>query len=197
MRSKGNTTSAQVDAYVAKSKRWPAEVARLRELLLDCGLSEALKWGKPCYAQDGNNIAIIQEFKGFAALLFFKGALLRDPGGLLESQGENTRSALRVCFTSVAQVDAREADLRDFVRQAGEVAKAGLTLPEPPELVLAPELKARLDAEPALAAAFAALTPGRQREYNLHISGAKKSETRARRLEGCEAAILDGKGLRD
>lgn len=191
------TTSPEVDAYLARAKRWPKECARLRAILLDCGLSEALKWGKPCYAHEGNNIAIIQEFKAFVALLFFKGVLLHDAAGVLEQQGENTRSARRVCFTSVGQVAKREAVLRDLVRQAIDVERAGRTIPKPSKLVLVEELLGRLKSDPALGAAFYALTPGRQREYNLFFSGAKKSETRAARVEKCAPRILAGKGLRD
>lgn len=165
--------------------------------MLACGLSEALKWGKPCYAHDGNNIAIIQEFKAFAALMFFKGALLKDTHGLLEEQGENTRSALRICFTSVQQVVEREAMLKSYVRQAIEVEKAGLSVPKKSELVLVDELQARLDADAKLAAAFRALTPGRQRAYNLYFSGAKKSDTRAARIDKCVPQILAGQGLRE
>jgi len=190
-------TSPEVDAYLAKSKQWPKECARLRATMLACGLSEALKWGKPCYAHDGNNIAIIQEFKAFAALMFFKGALLKDTHGLLEEQGENTRSALRICFTSVQQVVEREAMLKSYVRQAIEVEKAGLSVPKKSELVLVDELQVRLDADAKLAAAFRALTPGRQRAYNLYFSGAKKSDTRAARIDKCVPQILAGQGLRE
>lgn len=165
--------------------------------MLGCGLSEALKWGKPCYSHEGKNIAIIQEFKAFVAVMFFKGALLDDPEGVLERQGENTRSALRVCFTSVKQVAAQKAALQDFVRQAVEVETKGLTVPASSEIVLVDELQARLDDDPALRAAFAALTPGRQRGYNLYVSGAKKSETRAARVAKCAPQILAGKGLHD
>ena len=189
--------SPEVDAYLAKGRRWPKECARLRSIMLDCGLSEALKWGKPCYAHEGNNVAIIQEFKAFVALLFFKGALLPDPHGLLEKQGDNTRSALRVCFTTAAQVVKREAALRDSVRHAIGVERAGLALPKAPKLVLVDELQVRLKGDPGLRAAFAALTPGRQRAYNLHFSGAKKSETRAARVDKWVPQIRAGKGLRD
>lgn len=189
--------SAEVDAYLARTRTWPAECARLRAILLGCGLSEALKWGKPCYSHDGKNIAIIQEFKAFVAVMFFKGALLEDPEGVLEKQGENTRSALRVCFTSVKQVAAKKAALQDLVRQAIDVETKGLTVPASSEIVLVEELRARLDDDRALRAAFAALTPGRQRGYNLYVSGAKKSETRAARVAKCAPQILAGKGLHD
>jgi len=189
-------THPKVDAYFAKAKRWQAESEALRAILLDCGLEEALKWGKPCYAFEGNNIAIIQKFEDFVALLFFKGALLEDPKGLLEQQGANTRSAKRLCFTDAKQVGKRKAAIKRFVRQAIDVEKAGKTVPKP-KLVLAKELKARLAQDPKLRKAFEALTPGRQREYNLYVSGAKQSKTREARVEKHVKAILAGRGLRD
>lgn len=188
---------ANADAYFAESEGWRPESERLRALLLDCGLSEAIKWGKPCYLHDGHNIAILQKFKPFLALMFFKGALLDDPWGYLESQGEHTRSALRVTFTSVDDVVAREEAIRRYVAQAIEVEEAGLTVPKIERLELIEELQARLAADPALKAAFEALTPGRQRAYNLHFGSAKKPETRIRRIEQSAAKILAGKGLRD
>lgn len=187
---------ADVDEFLACATSWHDECAALRAILLDCGLGEAIKWGKPCYTHDGSNIAIVQPFKDFLALMYFKGALLDAPDGVLQEQGENTRSARRLCFTSVAQVAEMEATVRDLVRQAIEVDQAGLTV-DPPELELVDELQARLDDDPALKAAFEALTPGRQREYNLYVSGAKQSQTRARRVDKHAPRILAGKGLRD
>jgi uncharacterized protein YdeI (YjbR/CyaY-like superfamily) len=191
------TKNPKVDAFLARATEWHDEAARLRELLLGCGLDEDLKWGKPCYASDGNNIAILQPMKAFLSLMFFKGALLSNEHGALESQGENTRSALRLCFTSVAQVEARADIVRTCVREAIEVERAGLSVGPPPPLEPCPELQAALDADPALAAAFAALTPGRQREYDMHIAGAKQTATREKRAQTCAPKILAGKGLRD
>lgn len=188
---------ADVDEFLAKAKRWRDETAALRDILLDCELEESIKWGKPCYAHGDANIAVIQPMKGFLALMFFKGALIEDPRGLLEEQGENTRSARRLCFTSVEQVAKRERAVRGFVKKAIAVEKKGLTLPKRSKLVLAQELQARLDGDRKLKAAFAALTPGRQREYNLFVSGAKQSKTRAARVEKHVRRILAGKGLRD
>ena len=186
-----------VDAYFARAKQWREESERLRTILLACELDEALKWGKPCYGVDGKNIAIIQPMKAFVALLFFKGALLEDPDGVLEEQGENTRSALRLCFTSVREVAEMESVVRDFVRQAVEVESAGLSVPKQTKLELVEELRTRLEGSPKLKAAFEALTPGRQRAYNIYISGAKRSQTRADRVEKCVPAIRAGRGLRD
>jgi len=192
-----SSVTSEIESFFSKSRPWKEESAAVREILLDCGLEESFKWRKPCYADDGANIAILQEMKRFLALMFFKGALLDDPGGVLEEQGKNTRSARRVCFTSVEQVRAWEAVVRDLVASAIAVERAGTELPEAPKLVLAPELQQRLDADTDLKAAFEKLTPGRQRAYNLHVSGAKQSATRARRVERHVARILAGKGLRD
>lgn len=187
----------KVDSYIARSKQWPDEMAELRSVLLDCGLTEELKWGKPCYAHEGRNIGIVQEMKDFLALMFFKGALLRDTAGVLEAQGPNSRSARRIRFTSVEDVRRLAGTVREYVEEAIAAEETGLTVGPPPELVLVEELQDRLDGDPALAAAFGALTPGRQREYNLHISAAKQAATRAARVEKHVQQILDGKGLRE
>jgi uncharacterized protein YdeI (YjbR/CyaY-like superfamily) len=187
----------KVDAYIGRSEKWPAEMNELRPVLLGCGLTEAIKWGKPCYSHEGSNIAILQEMKDFLALMFFKGALLEDPESVLEEQGPNSRSARRMCFTSVEDV-ARLADtVKAYVEEAIDVEQAGLELGPTPDLVPVEELQHRLDEDPALKAAFEALTPGRQREYNLYFSDAKQAKTRAARVEKYAPKILDGKGFRD
>lgn len=186
-----------IDAYVERSRQWPEEIRQLRSILLGSGLTEEIKWGKPCYSRDGKNIAIIQEMKHFLALMFFKGALLNDAAGVLESQGPNSRSARRVEFSSVDDV-ARLADtVRTLVDEAIAVEAAGLVVAPAPELELVDELRHRLDEDPALSSAFTALTPGRQREYNLHISQAKRAATREARIDKCAPKILAGKGFRD
>jgi uncharacterized protein YdeI (YjbR/CyaY-like superfamily) len=186
-----------VDAVVHRATEWQAEIRKLRSILLDCGLDEELKWGKPCFGFEGRNVAIIQPFKRHCALLFFQGALLKDTHDLLRSQGANTRSAMRLEFTSEAQI--RKTVVRSYVKQAIAVAKAGLKVdldatPEPghPE-----ELTLALEKDRRLAKAFRALTPGRQRAYVLHFAGAKQSRTRAARIEKCTPRILSGKGLND
>lgn len=189
--------NAAVDAYVARSTRWPAELAELRAILLGCGLVEELKWGKPCYADDGRNIAIVQEMKELLALMFFKGALLEDAAGVLREQGPNSRSALRMEFRSVADVRGLADVIARYVAEAIAVERSGATVAPAPELELVAELRARLDDDADLRAAFAALTPGRQREYNLHIAGAKQAATRAARVEKLAPQILAGRGLRD
>jgi uncharacterized protein YdeI (YjbR/CyaY-like superfamily) len=186
-----------VDAYINRSQMWPSEMAALRPILLDRGLTEAIKWGKPCYGHDGKNIAIMQEMKDFLALMFFKGALLSDPAGVLRAQGPNSRSALRIEFTSVDDVTRLRDTVAAYVEEAIAVESAGLEVGPAPELVLVEELQQRLDDDPALRTAFESLTPGRQREYNLIIADAKQASTRAARVDKYAPRILEGKGLRD
>jgi uncharacterized protein YdeI (YjbR/CyaY-like superfamily) len=186
-----------VDEHLARSTQWPDELAAMRRVLLGTRLSEHLKWRKPCYVHEGANIVILQEMKGFLAAMFFKGALLEDPAGLLRDQGPNSRSAKRLELTSVAQIEELAPIIADYVAEAVEVERSGRKVPAPPALELADELQELLDADAALAAAFSALTPGRQREYQLHIGGAKQASTRTSRAEACAPKILAGKGLRD
>ena len=187
----------QVDAYIRESNQWREEIARLRSMLLSCGLTEEIKWGKPCYIHDGSNIVIIQEMKEFLSLMFFKGALLTDPDGVLEEQGPNSRSARRIEFRSVDDVARLAGTVSAYVAEAIDVETEGLDVGPAPELVPIDELQSRLDGDPAFEAAFEALTPGRRREYNLYFSGAKQATTREARIEKYAQKILDGKGLRD
>ena len=187
----------RVDAFLARAKAWRGEMRKLRSILLACGLDEDLKWGKPCYQFEGKNIAILQPFKEQCALMFFKGALLKDPRGLLHSQGENTQSALRMEFTDEAQIAA--AAIKDFVKQAIAAEKAGLKVEfkAKRELVFPDELEQAFKKDRALAKAFHALTPGRQRAYVMHFAGAKQSQTRSNRVAACIPKILAGKGMND
>ena len=187
----------KVDAYIDRSTMWPDEMRRAREILLGCGLTEQIKWGKPCYSDGGANIAILQEMKGFLSLMFFKGALMPDPDGLLRSQGPNSRSAMRMEFTSVADIDAVATSLAAYVAAAIAVEASGVTAPPAPELDLVDELRERLADDDRLREAFESLTPGRQREYNLFIGSAKQSATRQARIDKHVDAILAGRGLRD
>lgn len=186
-----------VDAYVARSEKWPEEISRLRPVLLDAGLVEEIKWGKPCYVHNGRNIAILQEMKEFLALMFFKGALLSDPEGILEEQGPNSRAARRVRFASVEDVDRLAGTLAGYLDEAIDVEEAGVEVGPAPEPVMCEELRLRLDRDPALATAFDALTPGRRREYVLYVSDAKQAATREARIDRSVPRILAGKGLRD
>ncbi len=187
----------EVDEYIDRSDQWPGEIEALRPILLGAGLTEAIKWGKPCYSHEGKNIAIIQEMKDFVSLMFFKGALLADGEGILREQGPNSRSALRIEFTSVDDVFRLAETIAAYLREAIGVEESGIEVEPPPELVLVGELQQRLDEDPALEAAFESLTPGRRREYNLYFSDAKRSETRIARIDKHAGRILDGKGLRD
>jgi uncharacterized protein YdeI (YjbR/CyaY-like superfamily) len=193
----GVAVNPNVDVYIQRSEKWPEEMIDLRAILLGCGLIEEIKWGKPCYSHGGRNIVILQEMKEFLALMFFKGALLDDPEGVLEEQGPNSRSARRMQFTSVEDV-ARLADtVKSYVEEAIEVEEAGLEMGPAPELFLVEELQVRLDNDPVFKTAFEALTRGRQREYNLYFSDAKQAKTREARVEKYAERILDGKGFRD
>lgn len=187
----------EVDAYIERSEKWPEEMAAVRPILQGSGLTEEIKWAKPCYVHEGKNIAILQEMSEFLAVMFFKGALLEDPAGVLEDQGPNSRSARRIRFTSVDDVTRLADALATFLREAIDVEDAGLEVGPAPEPALAEELQRRLDEDPTLRTAFEALTPGRRREYDLHVSGAKQAATREARVERCVPKILDGKGLRD
>ncbi len=186
-----------VDAYLAATDQWRDETVTLRAILNGTSLDEAIKWGKPCYSHGGANIAIVQPFKRFVAVLFTKGALLDDPSGLLREQGPNTRSAKRLEFTSVAEIEASADDIRAIAASAIDVEERGLEVGPAPEPELSPEFQERLAADPALSQAFDALTPGRRREYHLHVSSAKQSSTRASRVDKIAPRILAGKGLRD
>ena len=187
----------KVDSYIRRSDMWPEEMSALRPTLLGCGLTEEIKWRKPCYSHEGGNIVILQEMKDFLALMFFKGALLKDPEGVLEDQGPNSRSARRIRFTSVEDVTRLADTVEAYVDEAIAVEEAGLKVAPAPAPVLVAELQSRLDQDPALKAAFEALTPGRQREYNLYFSGARQEKTRAARVEKYAPKILAGKGFRD
>jgi len=186
-----------VDTYLEESGQWPDEVAALRPLLLASGLTEEIKWASPCYSHDGANVALVQEFKDFLALMFFKGALLEDPDGVLEDQGPNSRSARRMRFTSIDDVNRLAHTIEAYLEEAIDVEARGLEVEVESELAPVEELRERLGQDPALKAAFEALTPGRQREYNLYFSNAKRSSTRTNRIEKYADRILNGKGLRD
>ena len=192
-----STQNPKVDAFVSRTKVWQGEIQKLRSILLDCGLDEDIKWGKPCFAFEGKNVAIIQPFKAHCSLMFFKGALFEDTHGLLRSQGENTQSALRLEFTSEAQV--KKAVVASYVKQAILVEKSGLAVDfkAERELELPEELTQILQKNRKLAKAFHALTPGRQRGYVMHFKGAKQSQTRTARIEKCIPKILAGLGMND
>jgi uncharacterized protein YdeI (YjbR/CyaY-like superfamily) len=189
----------KVDAYISKAQKWQKEMEKLRMILLDCGLTEELKWGKPCYQFQKTNIVVVQGFKEYFALLFLKGVLLSDPNDILIKTGENTHVGRQIRFADVREIVKMEPVLKTYIYQAIEVEKAGLKVnaKEPTKLVLPEEFVRKLDKNPALKAAFNALTPGRQRGYHIYFSQPKQSKTRESRVEKCTRQILNGKGLND
>ena len=189
----------KVDFYFTKAKSWQAELETLRTIALSSPLTEDLKWGCPCYTLDGGNIVLIHVFKDYCALLFFKGALLPDPENLLIQQTENVQSARQLRFTSANQIAEMKATIQAYIDQAITVEKSGEKVPQkdPKDLTYPGELLNAFDNNPDLKAAFDALTPGRQRAYNLHFAEAKQPKTRSARIEKATPDILAGKGLDD
>lgn len=188
---------SDVDDYIARSDKWPEEISALRPVLLGAGLTEELKWRQPCYSHDGHNIVILQEMNDHLSVMFFKGALLADPEGVLHDQGPSSRSAKRIRITSVDEAESLTDVIRAYVQEAIDVEEAGIEVPPAPEPERCEELAARLAADDELREAFEALTPGRQRSYDLHIGGAKKAETRERRIDQARPRILAGKGMNE
>ena len=189
----------KVDFFFDKSSKWQKEYAKLRTIILDCGLTEELKWGCPCYVFENSNIVLIHGFKDYCAVLFFKGALLADPDGILIQQTANVQSARQVRFTTVKEIADREGILKAYIYEAIEVERAGLKVKykKTSELKIPEEFQTKLNKMPALKKAFDELTPGRQRAYIFYFSQAKQSKTRAERVEKYVRQILKGKGLDD
>lgn len=189
----------KVDAYLSRAKKWQKEFEKLRSIVLDCGLTEELKWGNPCYTFEERNIVLIHGFKEYCALLFFKGALLHDANKILIQQTENVQSARQIRFTDVKEIVKMEPALKAYVYEAIEVEKAGLKVnfKKTAELEIPEEFQKKLNTTRGLKTAFKALTPGRQRAYLLYFSAPKLSKTRTARVEKSIPQILDGKGLDD
>jgi uncharacterized protein YdeI (YjbR/CyaY-like superfamily) len=192
-------TNPKVDFFFNKAKKWRQETEQLRTIMLGCGLNEELKWGCPCYTYQQSNIVLIHTFRDYCALLFFKGALLKDTNGILIQQTDNVQAARQIRFTGLMEIIEKEVTVRAYVREAIEVEKAGLKveLKQTTEFTIAEEFQSKLDAIPALKTAFNGLTPGRQRAYLLHFAAPKQSKTREARVEKCIPQILDGRGLND
>jgi uncharacterized protein YdeI (YjbR/CyaY-like superfamily) len=182
-----------------REKRWSAEFAALRQLCLASGLNEELKWGQACYDFNGSNVVLIHGFKDYCALLFVKGALLQDPEGILIQQTTNVQAARQLRFTSLADIKARRAAVSAYIKEAIAVEKSGakVKMKSAAQFEVPEEFQTRLDDDRALAEAFRALTPGRKKGYLLHFAGAKRSSTRAARVEKHVARILKGLGLHD
>jgi len=189
----------KVDFYFSKSKKWQEELEKLRTIILDCQLTEELKWGVPCYTFQKSNIVLIHEFKEYCAILFVKGVLLKDARGILIQQTENVQAARQIRFTNVREIVEIEPILKAYIHQAIEVEKAGLKVnyKKTTEFIIPVEFQNKLDKIPALKIAFDALTPGRQRAYILYFSAPKQSKTRESRIEKYLQQILNGKGLND
>ncbi|ASU35035.1 YdeI/OmpD-associated family protein [Mucilaginibacter xinganensis] len=195
----GSEMNPKVEFYFSKAKKWQEELEQLRTIALDCGLTEELKWGCPCYSIQKSNIVLIHVFKEYCAFLFFKGALLRDANNILIQQTENVQAARQIRFTNVLQIVEMKTILKAYIHEAIEVEKAGLKvdLKKTAEFKMPVEFQNKLNAIPALKTAFDALTQGRQRAYLLHFSAPKQSKTREARVEKSIPQILNGKGLND
>src|SRR5215813_14443906 len=191
-----NRMNPKVDGYLKRAKKWREEFEKLRVIILDCGLTEELKWGHPCYAFQKSNIVLIHGFKEYCALLFFKGALLKDPRGILVQQTENVQAARQIRFTNLREIVQIEPILKAYIKEAIKAEKAGLEVSykKTSEFPIPKEFQNKLDKSPALQTAFNALTPGRQRGYLLYFSAAKQSKTREARIEKWMPQILNGKG---
>ncbi|TDX08573.1 YdeI/OmpD-associated family protein [Flavobacterium sp. S87F.05.LMB.W.Kidney.N] len=193
------SVNSKVDFYFEKEEKWKAELEQLRAIVLDCHLAEELKWGVPCYTFEKANIVLIHTFKDYCALLFFKGALMKDPDKILLQQTENVQAARQVRFTNLKEIESKKEVLKQYIYEAAEIEKAGLKveLKKVSEFEIAQEFQVKLDSDPDLKKAFHALTPGRQRAYLLHFSQPKQSKTREGRVEKNIPNILIGKGLND
>jgi len=194
-----NNRNPKVDAFLRRARKWREELAKLRTVILECGLAEELKWGVPVYTFQNKNIVGINGLKNFCALAFFEGVLLKDSKRILVRPGQHTQAARWVKFTSLQEIAGKTATLKSYIREAIEIEKAGvkIKLKKTSDFKVPEEFQTKLAEAPNLKAAFEALTPGRQRAYLFYFSGAKQSKTRAARVEKCLRQILNGKGLND
>lgn len=193
------TMNPKVDAFLNKAKKWREETEQLRAISLGCGLIEELKWDKPCYVFQDSNVLIIQGFKEYCALMFCKGALLKDAKRLLVKPGENTQAGRQLRFTSAREIAKMKSTVKAYILEAIDVQKAGLEVAykETSDFIIPEELQRKFDTSPTFRHAFENLTPGRQRGYILHFSAAKQAKTREARIEKCTPLILKGKGFHD
>ena len=191
--------NSNVDFYFSKAKKWQEELEQLRTIVLDCELTEELKWGVPCYTFHESNVVLIHVFKKYCALLFVNGALLHDANGILIQQTENTQAGRQIRFTSVREITEMKSILKAYIHEAIEVEKAGLKVnfKKTIEYVIPKEFQNILDEIPALKSAFDVLTPGRQRAYIIYFTAPKQSKTRTSRVEKCMQQIFNGKGLNE
>jgi uncharacterized protein YdeI (YjbR/CyaY-like superfamily) len=189
----------KVDEFLSKAKKWKEEFEKLRAIILDCELTEEVKWGVPCYMFEKKNIVLIHGFKEYCAILFFKGSLLQDANDILIKQTENVQASRQIRFTNVEEIVAMETNLKSYIYEAIEVEKSGLEVEfkKITEFIIPEEFQNKMDETPGLKAAFEALTPGRQRAYIFYFSEPKQSKTRLSRVEKYMQKILTGKGLND
>ena len=189
----------KVDEFLRKVPKWQAEMEKLRRITLDCSLTEDFKWGKPCYTFENNNVVLIHAFKEYCAILFFKGALLQDPHGVMVSQTENVQAGRQIRFTYLKEIEELETVIKAYIYEAIEVEKAGskVDFKKASEFAIPEELRNKFDEDSALKAAFETLTPGRQRAYILYFSEPKQAKTREARVQKYLQHILGGKGLND
>lgn len=194
-----NSMNPKVDFFFTKAKKWQKELDKLRTLVLGCGLAEELKWGVPCYTLNGSNVVLIHAFKEYCALLFHKGALLKDPEGILIQQTTNVQAARQIRFTGLRGIIEQQAVLKAYIKDAIQVERSGAKVPmkKTGEFAMPAEFQKALKEMPALKKAFEKLTPGRQRGYLLYFSSARQAKTREGRIEKYRQHILDGKGLED
>lgn len=194
-----NRMNPEVDEFFGKAKQWREEFEQLRAICLECDLTEEYKWMHPCYTFQDSNVVLIHGFKDYCALLFHKGSLLRDPEDILVQQTKNVQAARQIRFTNIREIVELEQTIKAYIQEAVEVEKAGreVEFKKTKEYDIPEEFQKKLNEMPELKKAFEALTPGRQRGYLLHFSGAKQSKTRTRRVEKNIPKILDGKGLND
>jgi uncharacterized protein YdeI (YjbR/CyaY-like superfamily) len=194
-----SAANPKVDSFIERADQWKEEYNKLRAIVLDCGLTEELKWGVPCYTVNGKNVVLIHGFKEYCAVLFVKGALLKDTHRILITQTENVQAARHVRFTNMREIEAVEPVLKAYIYEAAEAEKDGrkVQFKGTAEFSMPDELQNKLDENPELRSAFEALTPGRQRAYLLYFSQPKQAKTREARIEKCTPQILNGKGLND
>jgi uncharacterized protein YdeI (YjbR/CyaY-like superfamily) len=196
---KKQETNPKADFFFKKNTKWQKELDKLRVIILDCGLTEEVKWGVPCYTLEGNNVVLIHAFKDYCAMLFHKGVLLKDSKGILIQQTENVQAARQIRFSDLREIIELEPVLKSYVKEAIKVEKSGakVEFKKTSEFKMPEEFKARLSRNAALKKAFTALTPGRQRGYLLYFSSAKQAATREARIEKYTGKIMQGKGLED
>lgn len=199
MKIKPPNMNPKVDWFFDKDTKWKEEYLELRKLVLDCDLTEELKWGCPCYTLNKSNVVLIHGFKNYCALLFMQGALLKDSKGILIQQTENVQSARQIRFANLQEILKTKSTLVEYIKEAIELEKAGIKveLKKTSEFSMPQEFKIVLDEMPELNKAFKLLTPGRQRGYLLYFSSPKQVKTKEARIEKCIPKILEGKGLED